>query len=128
MDSLFADDVHTTTLGSYYMSLVTYSFLYRKAPTATAVPNGISANAATSLKAIAWNFVTNYVDTNQPLTLAQCQSYMRDTFCSSHWNFAGSAGNAAGCSNFFNQQSDANPFYFNAATDSSYWFTGPPGI
>ena len=66
VDSLVADDVHLTQLGTYYSALVNYSVLYGKSPVGAWHPQSVSAAQAAALQTVAWEFVTDYLRTNVP--------------------------------------------------------------
>lgn len=125
IDQLFYDDVHLTGRGSYYIALVSYASIYRRSPVGAWAPGDISAEQARSLQEIAWQSVRNYYDNARTPSMGQCQARMRDTYCQAFANFRGGAGMLENCKARFTQQSQDNPFYFNAATDAGYWFPAP---
>ncbi|NJN00886.1 MAG: hypothetical protein HC793_04870 [Aquincola sp.] len=57
--------------------------------------------------------------------MSQCQAVMREQYCSAFGAYTGASGNVGNCISRFSMQNQDNPFYFNAATDSAYWFPAP---
>lgn len=125
VDRIFSDDVHLTPLGVYYMALVNYASVYRRSPVGAWAPAGVSATQAQSLQTTAWQAVSSHFNTFTPPDLAQCRAAMRDTVCPAFYNFTGRSDQAAGCSGQFSGSTRDNPFYYNASTDSSYWYRAP---
>jgi hypothetical protein len=125
MDQFFYDDVHLTGRGVYYMALVSYASIYRRSPVGAWAPGDISAEQARALQEIAWQSVSRYYDGASPPSMNQCQAMMRDTYCQAFANFRGGSGMLENCRARFAQQSQDNPFYFDAKTDNRYWFPAP---
>lgn len=125
LNRLFQDDVHLTHLGRYFMSVVVYSSVYRSSPVGGWHPSDITPEQARSLQQIAWNVTSAYYANPAQPSMSGCQALMRDSFCSRFYNYIGYPGSASGCVAQFSTQSSNNPFYFNAATDRSYWFAAP---
>ncbi len=117
MNAIFSDNVHLTSLGVYYVSLVTYAGVYGKSPVGNTPPSGIAANTASELQSIAWFFVNSYFSQNQPGTrdMASCRSYISQQVCPSYWTLKGNTGNIANCQNYFSGQN--SPFHW---PDSSF--------
>ncbi|HVZ31230.1 MAG TPA: hypothetical protein VG963_02325, partial [Polyangiaceae bacterium] len=127
VDRIISDDVHMTLLGKYYMALVTYGALYRRSPIGAWFPNDVTSTQANSLQHIAWDYVSNYYASgDSALNLAQCQTLVQNSFCNTYWNYYSDPGQIPNCLKRFAQQDDGNPFYYNATTDSGYWFPAPP--
>lgn len=125
VDRLFSDNVHLTSLGMYYMALVNYGSIYRRSPVGAWAPSSVTAAQAQSLQSIAWTAVSSHFNTFTSPTLEQCRAVMRNTVCSSYYNFTNETGKIAGCVNLFSGATQDNPFYFNSATDTSYWLPAP---
>jgi hypothetical protein len=125
MDRLFADDVHMTRLGAYYMALVSYASVYRRSPVGAWAPADVDAQQARSLQDIAWQSVANYYNSSSTPSMPQCQAVMREQYCSAFADYRGGAGMLGGCVGKFSAQSQDNPFYYNAGTDAGYWFPAP---
>lgn len=125
VDRIFSDDVHLTPLGIYYMALVNYASVYRRSPAGAWAPAGVSTTQAQSLQAVAWQAVSNHFNNAGAPDLAQCRAVMRDSVCGAYYNFVGRPDQIGACSGFFAATTQQNPFYFNASTDSSYWFPAP---
>ena len=122
IDRLFTDSLHLSPLGEYYLSLVSYASVYRRSPVGAWAPAGVTAEQANALQNVAWQSVSNYYNTASEPSMDQCQAVMRDQVCSAYASYAGNNGVAAGCIGRFTQQTQANPFYYSAGTDSGYWF------
>lgn len=114
LNMIFSDNVHLTSLGMYYMSLVVYSSTYGKSPYGIAPPtgSGISSALAGHLQTIAWNYVENYYENlaNSNRSMSSCRSYIANNTCSSYWNLLGQSNNISGCQNFFGNNGTDNPF------------------
>ncbi len=126
VNRVISDNVHMTPLGKYYMALITYSAVYRSSPVGAWAPSEVTGTQANTLQRLAWEYVSSYyARRDPPRTLAQCQSLVQDSYCSTYWTFHGEAQRIASCRDKFSRQNDDNPFYFNAASDASYWFPAP---
>jgi hypothetical protein len=125
LNRLFQDDVHLTHLGRYFMSLVVYASTYRSSPIGAWYPSDITPAQAQSLQQIAWNAVSSYYANPQSPSMDSCQSLMRDSFCARFYDYIGYPSSTSACVAQFSTQSSSNPFYFNGATDRSYWFAAP---
>lgn len=85
-NSLIADNVHTTTLGSYYMGLLQYIALYGVKPNNLKLPpnynlSGISLETLNHLASHAWNFLHNYYTSGiKQHSINQCRTYAAE-FC-----------------------------------------------
>ncbi len=120
LNLIFSDNVHLTSMGAYYMSLVTYSSVFRKSPVGTPAPSGISAALATSLQSIAWTYINTYYSQTAPgvRTMSECRS-AASTYCSSYWTLKNNTGNISGCTSFYTSNitspfADANFVVFPA--------------
>jgi hypothetical protein len=125
VDRIFSDDVHLTDMGVYYMALVNYASVYRRSPVGAWAPAGISATQAQSLQAVAWQAVADHFNNFRAPDLSQCRAAMRDTVCSAFYNFTNRPDQISSCAGYFSDTTQQNPFYFNAATDRSYWYPAP---
>jgi hypothetical protein len=122
IDRLFTDNVHLSALGEYYMALVSYASVYRRSPVGAWVPSGVTAEQVSALQNLAWQSVSNHYNSASEPGMDQCQALMRDEVCNAYANYSGNTGVAGACIGRFTQQAQANPFYFDAAADSGYWF------
>jgi hypothetical protein len=126
VDRIFSDDVHLTSLGIYYMALVNYASVYRRSPVGAWAPAGVTATQAQSLQAIAWQAVANHFNTFVAPDLAQCRAQMLNTICAAYHNMINRADQVGHCTGMFSGTTQQrNPFLFDAANDSSYWFPAP---
>jgi hypothetical protein len=125
VDRIFNDDVHLTPLGIYYMALVNYASVYRRSPVGAWAPAGVTTTQAQSLQTVAWQAVSNHFNTFTAPDLEQCRAAMRDTVCAAYFNISSRPDQIGICSRIFSDMTQRNPFYFNASTDSSYWFAAP---
>lgn len=105
MNMIFDDTVHLTSLGVYYMSLVTYSAVYAKAPSGITPPagSGISSSQATQLQSMAWNFASNYYTQANPgvRDMDYCRTYVPQQVCVSMWTVKAETGQIPACQNYF---------------------------
>jgi len=125
VNRLVRDDVHLTPLGVYYMGLVSYAAVYRHSPVGAWKPAEVGSDAAASLQAIALEVVASYY-ARQPLSdLTACQAHMRNTMCSAYFTYRDKSSQVSSCQGTFAAQNIDNPFYFNAATDGSFWYPAP---
>ena len=125
VDQLFNDNVHLTTLGGYYMALVNYASLYRRSPSGAWAPSTISAQQASSLQSIAWQYVSEYYQNPNIRDAAACRTMVQTSFCSTYMNYVDMPQSSEGCRNHFSTENQANPLHFDPATDSSYWYSAP---
>jgi hypothetical protein len=84
IDSLVSDDVHLTPLGSYYIALVTFAFIFRHPVDGAWHPAGVTAEQARALQAVAGAFVQ--MPRPPALSLEACRSYVRRSFL---WTYLG---------------------------------------
>ncbi len=125
MNRLFQDDVHLTRMGTYYMSLVNYASVFRTSPIGAWAPGELSAQAARSLQEMAWLTVSSYYANPASPSPSACQATMRDSFCQSYFSYTNNPNALGSCVSHFSQNSASNPFFFNSASDRSYWFAAP---
>jgi hypothetical protein len=125
MDRLFSDDVHLTRIGAYYMALVSYSSIYRRSPVGAWAPADVTAQQARALQDIAWQSVANHYNSAGTPSMSQCQAVMREQYCSAFASYKGDPGMQGGCISRFSQQTQQNPFYYDAGSDAGYWFPAP---
>jgi hypothetical protein len=138
MDALFADEVHLTPLGSYYMALVSYAGLFGRSPAGAWKPETVSLAAAQSLQSTAWDMVQAARDMHAP-SLAQCQqrvqafigpywAYVRDTAwrkegsAKAHWLWA---KHRAQWHWRLRDGAPTNPLRYDTATDKAFWLPAP---
>jgi hypothetical protein len=122
VDRLFTDSLHLSSLGEYYLSLVTYASVYRRSPVGAWAPSGVTAEQAQALQNVAWQSVSDHYNSASVPSMDQCQAVMRDQVCSAFANYAGYPGVAASCIGRFSEQAQSNPFYYSAASDRGFWF------
>jgi hypothetical protein len=125
MNRLFADDVHLTATGVYYMALVSYASVYRRSPVGAWAPPGVTSQQARALQEVAWQSVASHFNNASTPSMSQCQALMQEQYCSAFAGYTGNAGMLAGCVSKHSRQSQDNPFYYDAATDAGYWFPAP---
>lgn len=124
IDRIFADAVHLTPLGAYYVSLVTFATVYRRSPIGASPPAGIDPGLAARLQAIAWDSVSRHFDTDRR-GMAACRAYMRDVACDAFGDYMDSPSAASACHNVFGDDYVEGPFRYDAATDADYWYPSP---
>ena len=86
VDSLVADDVHLTRLGTYYMALVVFAYTFGYSPQGAWHPADVTEAQAKALQETAATFVAHASSPVMPL--AECQVYVRQTFM---WTYLGYA-------------------------------------
>jgi hypothetical protein len=125
LNRLFADDVHLTELGQYYMALVTYASVFKVSPVGASYPASVSATQAASLQSLAWTTANAYrVDPMRP-SMSECTAHARATFCPQISYYLNLPHELNNCVTGFSHASTVNPFYFNASVDPSYWLPAP---
>lgn len=77
VDSLIADDVHLTGLGSYYISLVIYASIFQNDPRAAWHPDDVTPAEAAALQSVAGMFVSA---PSPGIPNKACASTMRGSF------------------------------------------------
>jgi hypothetical protein len=139
VDSVVSDNVHLTPLGSYYMSLVLYGYLFDRSPAGAWKPPEVSAEAAKSLQDTAWKLVQKERQQRQRLDVKQCDQLMRD-FVAPYWGYARDTykhqeGLITAYWNWAKRRwqwqralsadSPSNPMRYDAATDKRFWLPPP---
>lgn len=115
LNMIFSDNVHLTNLGAYYVALVVFSSVYGKSAVGTTPPAGsnVSNSIAQSLQTIAWNYVNAYYSqAGNPTarTMASCRTFIANNMCNTYWNLVGEPGEVNSCRNFYQTDSQDNPF------------------
>lgn len=143
MDALFSDDVHVSSLGGYFVALVTYSSIYRRSPVGAGAPESVKPSAARALQELAWDFVLRHHAGYQPLSLEACRDRVVRQFNSAYWAYERDIGFARDegalmafakvmrlrfqWKQLFGTLDSSNPFYFDAASNHRYWLPAPVG-
>lgn len=137
LSRLFLDEVHLTSLGSYYVALVTYAIVFRQSPSGTWVPPDVDPTLASTLQTIASQFAAEYLVANRNLSTHACQAYIQD-FVGVYLDYKGNAGLLANnpvwnrvkwlrfkltWGFFFSRTDERNPLYYDPETDKEYWFS-----
>jgi hypothetical protein len=141
VDRLIADDVHLTALGSYYMALVSYASIFESSPIGAWKPPDVTYEQARSLQQVAWDFVRDYHTGERPASLEECREYLLKSFNRTYWTYVRDtywikeSGVARAYAKWirhmatwhfrFRRKSSENPLYYDAATDSRYWYPPP---
>lgn len=141
MDRLFRDDVHLTSLGTYYTALVSYAGVYRQSPAGAWAPSDISPEQAKVLQNLAWDFIKSYAEEQRATSLETCRafvahkfvytfwSYMRDTYWRPEGNvvtaYAKWLQHLARWRYRLGRDDANNPLYYNSADDRTYWYPAP---
>lgn len=126
VNQLFTDDVHLTRAGAYYVALVSYATIYGRSPIGAWAPAGIGGAQARALQTVAWDFVSqaSQVDSKNP-ALAQCSSYMVESFCETFWTYVDRADAIGSCKRTFAQPRPENPLHFDPQRDAGHWLPTP---
>jgi hypothetical protein len=108
LDMIFSDNVHLTSLGTYYLAAVHHVSVFRDSPVGAAGPSGANAATVQALQTIAWNFVNAYYarPDSGTRTMADCRTRISRDVCPGFWALRGQSGNTSGCQSYF---SNANP-------------------
>ena len=141
VDSLVRDDVHLTELGTYYIALVSYSFIFGKSPSGAWHPNNVTEVQADSLQKMASGFASRYTTANRPLTLEDCSEQLRSNFIGTYWGYVRDASWMRETNLFsayfrwlrhvgqwhwrMRKDSTDNPFLYRPESDKGYWFADP---
>lgn len=141
VDSIIDDAVHLTRLGSYYVSLVTYSAIFRRSPIGGWAPAHVSDIQAKSLQQTAWDFISAYYANYRPLSLTECRIRLKEEIIGSYWAYVrdvqwrDSIGSLRAylrwlrrsreSRNMLERDDVQNPFYFDPANDRAYWLDSP---
>ena len=138
VDSLVADDVHLTSLGSGYMALVTYSAIFQRPAPESWRPSQISQEKVQILRRAASEFTARYYANYAPLSLRECReqllqggssdhwSYVQDTYWREELGFLHAAARRLSrvmqWRSILAREDITNPFFFDPKADKSYWF------
>lgn len=141
VDRLVADNVHLTPLGSYYIALVTSAALTGATAASTWAPADVDASAAAALQREATAFLEAWRREGAPEDLAACRRHLQRDFIRIYWSYVrdtewiAQQGKMRASLRWLTQvmqwqwriarDNDANPFYFDAATDKGYWLPAP---
>lgn len=111
MNMIFSDNVHLTPLGTYYAALVTYSSIYGKTGSGVTPPSGVNATTASALQSLAWTFVNDYYNRNNPglRDMAECRSYISQQVCPALWTLKQETFRIPACQSYFNNTA-SSPF------------------
>jgi hypothetical protein len=80
LNRVFADNVHLTRLGSYYVALVSYAVVFDRPPVGAWFPDGVSAEQAMSLQRVAWDAISRYKAGHRPWPLERCSQALSEPF------------------------------------------------
>jgi hypothetical protein len=141
VDSLITDGVHVSETGAYFISLVTYSAVYRRSSVGASFPASIAPEAALALQSFAWDFVDRFFRSYSPVSLNECRELVLRDFNAVYWSyerdigFAREEGALRALAKItklriqwrqrFGTLDSNNPFYFDPATNHQYWFQAP---
>lgn len=133
-DEILSDDVHLAPTGRYYVALLTYVTMTGQPVEGAWRPSGVPAATALALQQLAWNFHQERKKNFRPLDMAGCRRLMTGGFCDA-WNAYVPnqwMSPQPACKWYFARETTAldrnqapNPFLFDPAIDSAYWFPPP---
>ncbi|HEV7301532.1 MAG TPA: hypothetical protein VGN72_19365 [Tepidisphaeraceae bacterium] len=129
MDALFSDDVHQTMLGRYYVACVTYACITRQSPVGATHPPEVSREAAASLQAIAWEYVSDYYrgKPQGPHHDFAARAESARAFVPMFWAYRGRPEQSEQSVRFFTRATLENPLWTSTNVDESqYWFPRLP--
>jgi hypothetical protein len=113
LNLIFADNVHLTPLGAYYMAAVHYSAIFRRSPVGAKLPPGVAAETGADLQRIAWDYVRAYYagPKRWERSMEECRSMIAQTVCASYRTLLKEPQKIAECSSTFSSATNAgNPF------------------
>lgn len=118
LNMIFSDNVHLTSLGVYFMSVVTYTAIYGKTAEGATPPPGINTATATEMQRIAWNYINGYYSRPSPgtRTMDECRTYVAQQVCPAFWTLKNETFRISNCQDYFNNTS-SSPFRW---PDSSF--------
>ncbi len=87
MNRLFADDVHLTPLGHYYMAAVVYATMWQRSPVGAEVPPSLDPTSARELQQHAWTFVEPWRAKRHRPGFEACRSQLEQSFIAQHWGY-----------------------------------------
>lgn len=87
VDQIFKDNVHLTTLGAYFASLVTYAYLFDRNPSGAWAPPDLAPPAVAALQELAWEAVYEEKKTRRNLSVEQCQEELQGSFIALYWGY-----------------------------------------
>jgi hypothetical protein len=141
VDRIVADDVHLTPVGSYYIALVTYAYLFGRAPSGAWAPPEVDAALAPVLQRTAWEVVEAERAARRPWSLAECQSRLQSDFIATYWAYVRDAfwkrevGSMRAWWRWAKHRvqwhwrlranGPDNPLRYDAVTDKGYWLPAP---
>jgi len=140
VDSLVADHVHLTPLGSYYVALVTYALVFRRSPAGAWSPEGTGITQAASLQQLAWDCVLDYHANNRPWDLQRCRTELQGSFIGRYGRYMRDMHgpqlptwrayvrwirHTMQWRRRFRQANVDNPFHHEPAAEAGYWFPPP---
>jgi hypothetical protein len=139
VDSLISDNVHLTPLGSYYIALVVYSYLFDRSPSGAWKPPEVAVDTARSLQVTAWQLVQKERQQRQYVDVQHCDQLMRD-FVAPYWAYVreiqrhqegrisaywGWAKRRWQWHQALSADAPTNPMRYDATTDERFWFPPP---
>ena len=92
---LFADDVHLTPVGTYFIGLVHYAALFGASPEGAAAPEGVSPELARHMQKLAWQHVADYAKraaAGAARDMAWCRDYADGELCARYYQYQKPAG------------------------------------
>ncbi|HEU4459294.1 MAG TPA: hypothetical protein VFR90_09250 [Methylibium sp.] len=141
VDKLVRDDVHLTPLGLYYVALVTSAALTQAPQAASWAPPEIDAATAAALQREASAFVEQWRKEAAREDLAACRRFVQRDFIRIYWSYLRDKdwiekqGRLRASLRWLTQSvqwqwrmardNAANPFWYDAASDKSYWLPPP---
>lgn len=84
VQAVFADNVHLSDLGRYFLGLVHYAVLYGQSPEGAPIPSALAPAAGKFMQQLAWQHVREYgriVDAAARRDMASCRSLLTNELC-----------------------------------------------
>lgn len=141
VDRIFKDNVHLTSLGSYYASLVTYAYLFDRSPEGGWAPSDLEPASASALQSVAWRAVSAERKSRRDLSVGDCQEELQGSFIALYWGYTRRAFWEAEVGTLgawwrwakhriqwhwrLRRNGPDNPLRFDQATDGRFWLPPP---
>lgn len=141
VDRFFGDNVHLTRLGMYYVALVTSAALTGSQAASSWAPADVDAATAAALQREATAFLQSWRREGPPENLTACRRHLQRDFIRIYWSYMrdtywiAEQGRLRASLRWLTQivqwqwrvarNNAANPFYFDAETDKTYWLPAP---
>ena len=87
---LFADNVHMSEIGRYYLALVHYAALFGQSPEGAVAPGAIAVETSRYMQTLAWRYAAAYSEQARAAAsrdMAECRRIIQDEVCPAYGAF-----------------------------------------